>query len=135
MEIANLYAMFLLMWRNMDPTVQPGTIAPFEAPRHCLPLIAGSVVKSVASLAYVDDAKRYVALSKRLHSIEEFFTIVQGYCNLLADLSLVIKMDRNDRKSTVFLYNIPENAVVPEFTIVLHGPTTRKALKKAPLRW
>ena len=117
-EIANLYAFFLLMWWNMDPIDPHGTIAPFESPRHGFPLIAGGIVKSVASLAYVDDAKRYVALLKSQYSLEEFYTIVQGYCDLLADLSLGIKMGRNVRKCTIYLYNIPEHAVVPEFTSI-----------------
>ena len=39
-EIANLYAMFLLMWWNMDPINPAGTIAPFTSPRHAFPLIA-----------------------------------------------------------------------------------------------
>jgi hypothetical protein len=33
-EIANLYALILLMWWNMDPTNPEGSIAPFSAPRH-----------------------------------------------------------------------------------------------------
>jgi hypothetical protein len=106
------------MWWNMDPIDPHGTIAPFESPRHGFPLIAGGIVKSVASLAYVDDAKRYVALLKSQYSLEEFYTIVQGYCDLLADLSLGIKMGRNVRKCTIYLYNIPEHAVVPEFTSI-----------------
>ena len=97
-EIANLYAMFLLMWWNMDPINPHGTIAPFETPRHSFPLIAGGLTKNIASLAYVDNAKRYIALLKSKHSLEEFFKIIQGYCNLLADLSLGIKMGRNIRK-------------------------------------
>ena len=117
-EIANLYAMFLLMWWNMDPIDPHGTIAPFDTPRHGFPLIAGGMVKAIASLAYVDDAKRYVALSRSLYSLEEFFNVVQGYCDLLADLSLGIKMGRNVRKCVLYLYNIPEHAVIPEFTSI-----------------
>ena len=94
-EIANLYALFILIWWNMDPINPAGTIAPFTSPRHGFPLIAEGIVKPVASLAYVDDATRYVAMAKALHSLEEFFATVQGYCDLLGDLSLVIKMGRN----------------------------------------
>ena len=117
-EIANLYAMFLLMWWNMDPINPTGTIAPFTSPRHGFPLIAGGIHKLVSSLAYVDDAKRFVSVSKDEATVEEFFEIVQGYCNLLADLSLVIKMGRNVRKCTVYLYNIPEDTPIPEFTSI-----------------
>jgi hypothetical protein len=117
-EIANLYAMFLLMWWNMDPINPRGTIARFEAPRHGFPLIAGGLTKNIASLAYVDDAKRYIALLKSQHSLEEFFAVIQGYCDLLADLSLGIKMGRNVRKCTIYLYNIPEDITIPEFTSI-----------------
>ena len=53
--------------------------------------------------------------------------MVQGYCDLLADLSLVIKIGRNVRKCTVYLYNIPEDVEVPEFNSIAwsfdaHGP-------------
>jgi hypothetical protein len=41
--------------------------------------------------------------------------MVQGYCNLLADLSLVIKMGWNVKKCTLYLYNIPYDVPVPEF--------------------
>jgi hypothetical protein len=61
----------------------------------------------------VDDATRFVSLLKRLPTIEEFFEKVQGYCDLLADLSLVIKMGRNVNKCTILLYKIPENATIP----------------------
>jgi hypothetical protein len=87
-EIANIYAMFLLMWWNFDHIHPQGTIAPFESPRHGFPLVANGVLKLVASIAYVDDATRFVAMLKSQHSIHEFFTVVQGYCDLLADLSL-----------------------------------------------
>lgn len=117
-EIANLYAMFLLMWWNMDPIDPYGTIAPFEAPRHGFPLMAGGLSRSIASLAYVDDAKRYIALLKSEHSLNDFYATIQGYCDLLADLSLGIKMGRNVRKCTIYLYNIPEDAVIPEFTSI-----------------
>jgi hypothetical protein len=70
-EIANLYAMMLLMWWNMDPVNPMGTIAPFESPRHGFPLIAGGILKPISSLAYVDDAKRYVTLPKNHHSATE----------------------------------------------------------------
>jgi len=115
-EIANLYALLLLMWWNMDPVDPEGSIAPFHSPRRGFPLIAGGIVKPVSSLAYVNDATRIVALMKASHSLDEFFTKVQGYCNLLADLSLVIKMGRNVNKCTIYLYNILEDAVVPQFT-------------------
>jgi hypothetical protein len=117
-EIANLYAFFLLMWWNMDPINPVGTIAPFEFPRHGFPLIAGGIHKYISSLAYVDDAKRFVALLKSIYTLEEFFNHVQGYCDLLADLSLVLKMGRNVNKCTVYLYNIPESAAVPTFTSI-----------------
>jgi len=38
-EVANLYALLLLMWWNMDPINPTGSIAPFEAPRHGFPLL------------------------------------------------------------------------------------------------
>jgi hypothetical protein len=85
-EIANLYAMSLLMWWNMDPINNEGSIAPFHSTRHGFPLIAGGILKPITSLAYIDDAKRYVALPKASCSIDEFFKTVQGYCDLLADL-------------------------------------------------
>jgi hypothetical protein len=94
-EVANLYAMFLLMQWNMDPINSIGSIAPFQSPRHGFPLIAGGILKPISSLAYVDDTKQYGAVPKDVFSISEFFDIVQGYCDLLADLSLVIKMGRN----------------------------------------
>jgi len=49
---------------------------------------------------------------------DEFFNIVQGYCDLLADFSLVIKMGRNVKKCILCLYNIPQNIPIPEFTSV-----------------
>jgi len=103
-EVANLHAMFLLMWWNMDPINPIGSIAPFQSPRHGFPLIAGDILKPISSLAYVDDAKQYVAVPKDAFSISEFFDIVQGYYDLLADLSLVIKMGRNVKKCTIYLY-------------------------------
>jgi hypothetical protein len=57
-------------------------------------------------------------MRKTEHTLDEFFKAVQGYCDLLADLSLLIKMGRNVSKCTIFLYNIPENATVPEFTSI-----------------
>jgi len=117
-EIANFYAMLLLMWWNMDPINPDGSIAPFQSARHGFPLIAGNILKPITSLAYVDDAKRYVALPKASCSLKEFFDVVQGYCDLLADLSLVIKMGRNFRKCTIYLYNIPENCNIPIFTSI-----------------
>ena len=86
-EIANLYALFLLTWWNMDPINPEGQIAPFQSPRHGYPLIAGGIVKNIASIAYVDDATRYVALPKASYTLEQFYAHVQGYCDLLADLS------------------------------------------------
>jgi len=56
-EIANLYAIMLLMWRNMDHINPSNGISPFESPRHGFPLITGGILKPIASLAYVDDAK------------------------------------------------------------------------------
>ncbi len=92
-----------------------GTITPFESPRHAFPLTAEGTTKHVSSLAYVDDATRFVAAPKSIFNAGEFFAIVQGYCNLLADLSLVIKMGRNVKKCLICLYNIPENVEIPEF--------------------
>lgn len=126
-EIANLYAMLLLLW-NMDPIHHHGTIAPFSSPRHgFIPLIAVGIIEPIASLAYVDDAMRYVAMPIATMSLSHFFEVVQGYCNLLAELSLVIKMGPNVRKCTAYLYNIPEEAIVPDFGSIAwsydaHGP-------------
>jgi hypothetical protein len=64
------------MWWNMDPVNPAGTIAPFESPRHGFPLIAGGILKPVSSVAYVDDTKRYVAISKEECLVSQFFTIV-----------------------------------------------------------
>ena len=58
----------------MDPINPLGTIAPFTSPRHGFPLIAEGIVKPVASLAYVDDATRHVAIAKALHSMEECYS-------------------------------------------------------------
>jgi hypothetical protein len=52
-EIANLYAMLLLMWWNMDPVNPMGTIAPFESPRHGFSLVAGGILKPISSLTYM----------------------------------------------------------------------------------
>jgi len=128
-EIANLYAMLLLMWWNMDPINPQGTITPFQSPRHAFPLIAGGILKPVSSLAYVDDAKRYVAVSKDTHSLDEFFNTVQGYCNLLADLSLVIKMGHNIKKCTIYLYNIPEDCNIPEFESIVWSYDSKDPVK------
>jgi hypothetical protein len=117
-EIANLYALFLLTWWNMDPIDPDGSIAPFHSPRHGYPLIAGGITKYIASSAYVDDATRYVSLPKISYTLQQFFDHVQGYCDLLADMSLVIKMRRNVNKCTVYSYNIPDNAVIPQFTSI-----------------
>ena len=102
----------------MDPINPAGAIVPFTSPRHGLPLIAEGIIKSVASLAYVDDAKWFVSVLKSEKTVEEFFEIVQGYCDLLADLSLVIKIGRNVRKCTIYLYNISEDVLIPEFTSI-----------------
>lgn len=127
-EIANLYAMLLLLWWNMDPVCPHGTIAPFTSPRHGYPLFANGICKHFASLAYVDDTKRLISLSKQLYTCEQFFRRVQGYCDLLADLSLVIKMGRNVWKCALYLYNIPEDIPIPPFTSIAwsydaQGPT------------
>jgi hypothetical protein len=97
------YAMLLLMWWNMDPINPTRTIAPFTLSRHGFPLIADGILKPISSLAYVDDAKRFIVMPKSTHSSDEFFATVQGFCDLLADLSLVIKMERNVRKWTIYL--------------------------------
>lgn len=73
----------------INPT---GAIVPFTSQRHGFPLIAGGMLQPISSLAYVDDAKHYIVVPKQTHTCEQFFTIVQGYCDLLADLSLVINM-------------------------------------------
>jgi len=67
---------------------------------------------------YVDDAKRFIAVPKSTHTCNEFFEIVQGYCDLLADLSLVIEMGRNVKKCTLYLYNIPQEVTIPTFTSI-----------------
>jgi hypothetical protein len=56
-----------------------------------------------------------VALLKALYPLEEFFQTVQGYCDLLVNLSLVIKMGRKVNKCAIYLYNIPEDETVPKF--------------------
>jgi len=117
-EIANLHALCLLVWWNMDPIQQSGSISSFDQPRHGFPLIADGIVKYATSLAYVDDTTRAVAKHKEECTVEEFFTVVQGYCDLLADLSLVIKMGRNVSKCSIRLYNIPEGTIVPKFTSI-----------------
>jgi hypothetical protein len=117
-EIANLYAMLLLMWWNMDQINPNCNIAPFSSPRHGFPFIAGGVLMPISSLAYLDDAKHFIAVLKQTHTCAEFFKIVQGYCDLLADLSLVIKMGRNVKKCVLCLYNIPQTEPVPEFTSI-----------------
>jgi hypothetical protein len=75
----------------------------------------------------VDDAKRYVTMPKSETAISHLFETVQGYCDLLADLSLVIKMGCNVKKCTMYLYNIPDEAIIPEFISIAwaydaHGP-------------
>jgi hypothetical protein len=102
----------------MDPINAEGTIVTFQSPRNGFPLIAGGVLEPISSLAYIVDAKQYVALSKNAYTINEFFAIVQGYCDLLADLSLVIKMGRNVKMCTINLCNIPEDTVIPDFTSI-----------------
>jgi hypothetical protein len=76
-KIGNLYAMLLLMWWNMDPVNPLGEITPISSPKHGYPLIAGGVLHHVSSLAYVDDAKRFIAIPKHSHTCAEFFNIVQ----------------------------------------------------------
>ena len=41
----------------MDHINPSNGISPFESPRHGFPLITGDILKPIASLAYVDDAK------------------------------------------------------------------------------
>jgi hypothetical protein len=115
----------------MDPINPEGTIAPFHSPRHGYPLIAGGILKPVSSLAYVDDATRVISLLKATHTLPEFFVKVQGYCDLLADLSLVIKMGRNVNKCTILLYNIPENVTIPEFTSIAWSYNAKSPVKGA----
>ncbi len=114
--------MVLVLWWNMDPVNPNGTIAPYSSPN--------DVSKPVSSSAYVDDARRIIALAIHLHTCQESFEKVQGYCNLLADLSLVIKMGRNVNKCALWLYNIPQNVSIPKFTSTAwsydaQGPTIR----------
>jgi hypothetical protein len=87
----------------MDPVNPEGSIAPFSSSRHSFPLVAGGVTRPVSSFAYVDDAKRLIALLKALCTLPEFFAIVQGYCDQLAALSLVITMGRNVSKCTLYV--------------------------------
>jgi hypothetical protein len=80
-------------------------------------------------MAYIDNAKRFIAMPKQSTTCKEFFTTVQGNCDLLADLSLVIQMGRNVKKCTLYLYNIPQHTNIPVFTstawsIDAQGPTT-----------
>jgi len=124
-EIANLWAMFLLLWWNMDPLNPEGSITPFHIPRHGYPLMAGGITKHISSLAYVDDALRIVSLLKTLYTLPEFFNTVQGYCDLLAELSLVIKMGRNVKKCTIYLYNIPVDTEIPQFTSIAWSHDTK----------
>jgi len=93
-------------------------MVPFTSPQHGFPLIAGGILQPISSLAYVDDAKHYIVVPKQTHThtCEEFFNIVQGYCHLLANLSLVIKMGQNVKKCTLYSYNIPLNVAIPDFT-------------------
>jgi hypothetical protein len=46
-------------------------------------------------------------------SISHFFDVEQGYWDLLAGLTLVIKMGCNIKKFTIYLYNIPEDVLTP----------------------
>jgi hypothetical protein len=48
-EIANLFAMLLLMQWNMDTANPRGTIAPFSSPRHAFPLVAGGILMPISS--------------------------------------------------------------------------------------
>lgn len=100
-EITNLYSWVVLMWWNMDAINNKGQITSFEALRHGFPLTARQLVWSISSFAYVDDANQYTAIPIKDMDIQEFFTHVQAYCNLMVDLLLVIKMGRNVKKCIV----------------------------------
>jgi len=80
------------MWWNMDPINAEGTIVTFQSPRNGFPLIAGGVLEPISSLAYIVDAKQYVALSKNAYTINEFFAIVQGVIFLKTRLSLILQV-------------------------------------------
>ena len=117
------------MWWNMDPLDNNGEMSTFTEPRHGFPLTAGGITKSISSLAYIDDANRYIAIPKKDIEVTNFFKLVQAYCDLMADLSLAIKMGRKIKKCIIRLYNIPEGVHVPEFTSMAwsyeyDGPTT-----------
>jgi len=73
-EIANLYAMLLLLWWNMDPIDPNGNIAPFSSPRHGFPLVAGEILRPISSMANVDNAKRFIAMPKQSTTCEEFLS-------------------------------------------------------------
>lgn len=68
-----------------------------------------------------------------MHKLEttvlQFFDTEQGYCELLADLSLGIKMGRNVKKCTVYLYNIPEDTIIPEFSSIAWSYDARGLIK------
>jgi len=113
----------------MDPVNPEGTIAPFQSPGHGYPLIAGGIIRHISSFAYVDDATRFVAFLMTAYTLQQFFTAVQEYCNLLADLSLVIKMGRNVKKCTIFLYNIPLDAFIPQFTSIAWSYDAKEPVK------
>ncbi len=100
----------------MDPINVTGSIASFTLPRHSFPLIVDGILKPILSLTYVDDAKRFIAMPKSTHSCDELFTTVQGYYDLLVDLSLVIKMGRKLKNCIIYLYNIPQDVIIPTFT-------------------
>jgi len=114
-EIANLYAMLLVLRWNMDPISPNGIITSFNSPCHSFPLFTGSILKPISSLAYVDGTKRFIAVSKQACTCKEFFNIVQRYCDLLEDLSLVLMIGRNVKKCSIYLYNIPEDIPIPTF--------------------
>ena len=101
----------------MDPVNQEGTIAPFTPPRRGFSLIAGGIMKPVSFMAYVDYAKCYVAMSKNINTLSEFFSIVQGYCDLLADLSLVLRWEEM-LGNAPFIFIIFQKDVIPEFTSI-----------------
>jgi hypothetical protein len=111
-EIANLYAWFLLLWWQMVPIQLDGTITPFDHPQHGFPVTANCITKYISSLAYVDDAKKFVAEKCTNITVSGFLELVQGFCNLLTDLSLVIKKGKNPSKCTICLYNIPEDTTL-----------------------
>jgi hypothetical protein len=126
-EIANMYAMLLLIWWNMGPVHHKGTIAPFTSRRHGFPLLAGGILKPVPSLAYVDDAKCYVTMPKSETAISHLFETAQGYCDLLADLSLVMS------KSVLCIFTISQMKQLSQNLLALLGHMMLMDLPKAQL--